>query len=133
MNENDKTVFVNIDKIMPEMKGPQQETEHKGAEKQVAFSVKNPIEGELDSLYLKLGKAYYEGGFEDPLPELLPLFDRITGLKAEMEARRIEEENRKLLAKEEQKNRMAFRFCTHCGSELEKDAKFCGKCGCFVG
>ena len=33
--------------------------------------------------YLELGKAYYEGGFEDPLPELLPLFDRITRLRSE--------------------------------------------------
>ncbi len=43
-------------------------------------------EKELQELYTKLGKAYYEGGFEDPLPELLPLFDRITGLKAQAEA-----------------------------------------------
>ena len=51
----------------------------------------NPLEGNtqtknklspLDELYYKLGKAYYEGAFEDPLPELLPLFDKITELKA---------------------------------------------------
>ena len=35
----------------------------------------------LDELYRKLGKAYYEGAFEDPLPQLLPLFDKITKIK----------------------------------------------------
>ena len=40
----------------------------------------------LDQTYTELGKAYYEGGFEDPLPELLPIFDRITNLKKELEA-----------------------------------------------
>ena len=39
------------------------------------------IEKKLENLYTKLGKAYYEGRFEDPLPELLPLFDAITELK----------------------------------------------------
>ena len=39
----------------------------------------------LDQAYTELGKAYYEGGFEDPLPQLLPLFDRITNLKNELE------------------------------------------------
>lgn len=33
---------------------------------------------ELERLYMELGKAYYEGAFEDPLPQLLPLFDKIS-------------------------------------------------------
>ncbi len=44
----------------------------------------------LDQTYTELGKAYYEGGFEDPLPELLPIFDRITNLKKELEAEKKE-------------------------------------------
>ena len=32
----------------------------------------------LKQAYMELGQAYYEGGFEDPLPQLLPLFDKIT-------------------------------------------------------
>ena len=40
----------------------------------------------LDELYRKLGKAYYEGAFEDPLPQLLPLFDKITKIKACLQA-----------------------------------------------
>ena len=39
----------------------------------------------LEQAYGELGKAYYEGGFEDPLPQLLPLFERITNLKNELE------------------------------------------------
>ena len=42
------------------------------------------IEKKLENLYTKLGKAYYEGRFEDPLPELLPLFDAITELKCHL-------------------------------------------------
>ena len=29
----------------------------------------------LSELYEELGKSYYEGAFEDPLPQLLPIFD----------------------------------------------------------
>lgn len=44
----------------------------------------------LEQTYTDLGKAYYEGGFEDPLPELLPIFDRITSLKKELETEKKE-------------------------------------------
>lgn len=95
MSDNDRTVFVNFEK------------------EEMDAHVK-----ELDSLYLKLGKAYYEGAFEDPLPQLLPLFDQITGLRAKAEeSRQNEREN----------------ICPNCGAKLQKDAKFCGKCGCRVG
>ena len=61
--------------------------------------------------YMKLGKAYYEGGFEEPLPELLPLFDQITRL---LKAREQAEESQ---------------FCPNCGQKVEKSSVFCGKCG----
>lgn len=63
----------------------------------------------LDSLYLELGQAYYEGAFEDPLPQLLPLFDRITQLKKQMAEHTL--------------------CCPQCGVEIKKDAVFCGECG----
>ncbi len=66
-------------------------------------------EASLERLYAELGKAYYEGGFEDPLPQLLPLFEKITSLRKEME-------------------RGPAR-CPQCGSELREDAVFCGQCG----
>lgn len=50
MGSKDETVFVNYEKLNP----------------------KNQMgNGQLDELsqtYLELGKAYYEGGFDDPLP-----------------------------------------------------------------
>ena len=51
----------------------------------VNFESKEEIAGLLEQAYTELGKAYYEGGFEDPLPQLLPMFDRITGLKNKLE------------------------------------------------
>lgn len=38
----------------------------------------------LKQAYMELGQAYYEGGFEDPLPQLLPLFDKITRIKKKL-------------------------------------------------
>ena len=46
MNDNEATVFVNYDKVNG-----------------------GPLE--LERAYMELGKAYYEGKFEDPLPCLL--------------------------------------------------------------
>ena len=56
MESNDKTVLVNFNKQEEEI-------------------------SRLDELYMRLGQAYYEGGFEDPLPELLPFFDQITRIR----------------------------------------------------
>lgn len=95
MNNNDRTELVNFEK-----------------------DDMNAYTKELEGLYLDLGKAYYEGGFEDPLPQLLPLFDQITSLRAKVES----------AAQRENEN-----ICPNCGAKLRKDAKFCGKCGCPVG
>ena len=81
MSDNDKTVFVNYEK------GSQ--------------------EPGLEQAYMELGKAYYEGKFEDPLPELLPLFDKITRLKKENE----KDEN----------------VCPHWKSELKPGSLFCAQ------
>lgn len=76
-------------------------------------------EARLKELYEELGKAYYEGAFEDPLPQLLPLFDEITGLKRRMED---EEQNRR-------EARQPLQHCPQCGAALEPEAVFCGNCG----
>ena len=38
----------------------------------------------LEQAYMELGKEYYEGAFEDPLPQLLPLFEKINTIKNNM-------------------------------------------------
>lgn len=73
----------------------------------------------LDQLYRELGQAYYEGGFEDPLPELLGYFDKITKLRNELQTG--------------QDSAAGHIFCTQCGCEVEEDAMFCGNCGYKVG
>lgn len=65
-------------------------------------------EKKLETLYMELGKAYYEGRFEDPLPELLPYFDAITKLRTP------QDDNV---------------FCPNCGSKIKPGATFCGNCG----
>ena len=69
---------------------------------------------DLNQLYMELGKAYYEGAFEDPLPQLLPLFDKITKITKKSET-----------GKEKERVHM----CPFCGDILEEDAVFCGNCG----
>ena len=86
MESNDKTVLVNFNK-------QEEET------------------SQLDELYMRLGQAYYEGGFEDPLPELLPFFDQITRIR-----------NQKQKKPENP-------GCPGCGMPTESDAVFCGNCG----
>lgn len=75
----------------------------------------------LNRLYMELGKAYYEGRFEEPLPELLPLFDKITQVK-----------NNAMRPNNGMQQNQVVRpnnRCPHCGYELEEDAAFCGNCG----
>lgn len=91
MGNIDPTVFVNFEKNM----------------------VNNSTSGseELDKLYMELGKAYYEGAFEDPLPQLLPLFEKITLAKNPPEPE--------------------ITRCPNCGKEVGA-ANFCGNCGTKV-
>lgn len=74
-----------------------------------ALSMEKEDNQELQELYMQLGKAYYEGAYEDPLPQLLPLFSDITDI----------------LKKYEEKPKV----CSGCGAELEEDARFCDVCG----
>lgn len=83
MSDNDKTVFVNYEKMGQEPS--------------------------LEEAYMELGKAYYEGRFEDPLPEILPLFDKITRIK--------------------KMSQKVDSVCPHCGNKLKPDSLFCAQCG----
>lgn len=93
MDEMNKTVFVNTE-VENEADGP----------------------NDLDQLYLELGRAYYEGGFEDPIPQLLPLFDEITKLVQQKET-------------EQQESVTDETICPQCGADILENAKFCAVCG----
>ena len=83
--------------------------------------IRHDGDDELKELYYKLGKSYYEGSFEDPLPELLPLFDKITAIH-----------NRKNTKKMNAASNGGIRVCANCGKELPAGAAFCGACGTKV-
>ncbi|MGL6201964.1 MAG: zinc ribbon domain-containing protein [Lachnospiraceae bacterium] len=96
MSNNDNTVFVNFEK--------------------------QSGDGQLDMLYMELGKAYYEGGFEDPLPELLPLFDQITAIVKRDQAPVLEPEP----------EAQSVSSCPGCGMILKGDERFCEMCGAKI-
>ena len=73
----------------------------------------------LDELYRKLGKAYYEGAFEDPLPQLLPLFDKITKIIG-LSAGGVQQKRDDVPAQ---------RYCPSCGKLIDGQDRFCGGCG----
>lgn len=98
MSNNDNTVFVNFDK--------------------------QSGDGELDMLYMELGKAYYEGGFEDPLPELLPLFDQITAI--------VKRNQVPVLEPEPEPEVRSVNSCPGCGMVLKGDERFCEMCGARI-
>lgn len=81
----------------------------------------------LEQAYMELGQAYYEGGFEDPLPQLLPLFDKITRIKNEIKA--AGEPAEALVSEPAPAARSAVHMCPQCGSTVNEGEKFCGVCG----
>jgi hypothetical protein len=96
----------------------------------------------LDDLYWELGKAYYEGGFEEPLPQLLPLFDQITRLLRggdnlftrgeSLQGESLQDNEMDYLQEriEAQANEIAQPgFCPECGHRLRPGALFCSGCG----
>ena len=108
----------------------------------------------LEQAYSELGKAYYEGGFEDPLPQLLPLFERITNLKNELEnlkaaaaapvpepapqpeiqpAPRWEPAPMPDRQQAQPLRSGEYKFCIYCGSPLEPGDIFCSNCGRRLG
>ncbi len=76
-------------------------------------------ETELDSLYRELGRAYYEGAFEDPLPQLLPLFDKISA----------ELEKYQQIDPAPEPETPAAPVCPVCGAPVEEGTRVCAVCG----
>lgn len=89
----------------------------------------------LDELYRELGKAYYEGAFEDPLPQLLPLFDQITD---HLNQKNVVESNQEPVMEEVEKieepkpiekNNDTELKCPVCGAAITDKQAFCISCG----
>ena len=89
----------------------------------------------LDELYRELGKAYYEGAFEDPLPQLLPLFDQITehlnqkNAVEEQEPVVEEVEKPKEPVETKEENNNTGLKCPVCGAAITDKQGFCISCG----
>lgn len=84
--------------------------EYKDNEQKKSKGLLECLNQEVLNEYEELGKAYYEGNFEKPLPQVQVFFDKIEELKKEKQTRR------KL-------------FCINCGKEVKEDGKFCPYCG----
>lgn len=145
MSSNDETVLVNVE----------EETQLKTASKTEDQSGY----GSLERAYMELGKAFYEGRYEDPTPELLPYFDRITRLigqtshevkmdetevgapdpiqtkiedeiDAYFEAQRPKKlEDLSKIADPIVPSMPVAQFCPECGTKHDPEDLFCGNCG----
>lgn len=89
-------------------------------EGEIVFMNEEARNRRLKLLYEQLGEAYYEGAFEDPLPQLLPLFDEITKVKRERQDGQL---------KESVQAPQIPKRCPYCHEPVEDDALFCGNCG----
>ena len=145
MSSNDETVLVNVEEEMEQKPAPQ-------AEEQSRYEP-------LERAYMELGKAFYEGRYEEPTPELLPYFDRIpqligqTSHEVKMEETevvapdpiqtKIEDEIDAYFESQRPKklddlskiadpivpSMPVAQFCPECGNKHAPEDLFCGNCG----
>lgn len=104
------------------------------------------IESALENTYSELGKAFYEYRFEEPTPELLPYFDKITQLKSRVEQRSkyLEPMHKEYSSLDELPSHKEYSsldelpvkspapspsFCPGCGKPIHSSSAFCGYCG----
>lgn len=127
MNDIDeKTVIVNLEEETNTESEPKQEV------------------SELDKAYMELGKAFYEGRYEEPTPELILYFDRITNLlnvkedqnKVKAHILPIQEEQSisslddlPVIEKDASMEESVPSFCPNCGAKHNPGDFFCGLCG----
>lgn len=117
MSDFDETVFVNME--MEQVKGTVPKAEEKGTGEK----------DKLTGLYTELGKAYYEGGFEDPLPELINFFDEITKAK---NVKTEKQDQLEQIVETDQIETESKMWCTNCGKALSPGTVFCTQCGTRV-
>lgn len=78
-------------------------------------------EKEIEDLFNKLGKKYYEENGKAVAPEYKEIVDQITGLYEKVD-----------IAKAELQRLKGVTVCESCGAELPEGTKFCPKCGTKV-
>lgn len=85
----------------------------------------------VDQAFLELGKAYYMYDFENPAPEVLPLYYKITTLLNQ--ARQMEAAQKAAAAAAGQSGSAAANpaadHCPVCGKEVSGGDHFCRWCG----
>lgn len=79
------------------------------------------LEGDINTLYIEIGKKYFEEISEAPSEKYA---EEVEALKAKTE--RIEKFRLLLMSLEEKQK------CTDCGAEVYKEQNFCDKCGAKV-
>ncbi len=85
------------------------------------------LEERLENLYKELGRAYYEVGINDPIPELLEQLDTISRCKDEITALTEEEAQRKAFIEKQKK--IAESICLECDQPVPEGSNFCNHCG----
>lgn len=90
-------------------------------------TTREELEVKLEELYKELGKAYYEIGINDPLPELSEQLDAVKDCREEITAL-IEAEAEKKALLERQK-KIADSICLECDLPVPAGSNFCNHCG----
>ncbi len=85
------------------------------------------LEVQLEELYNALGKAYYEIGINDPLPELEEQLNAVSACREEIEKTAKAEEEKKAFLEKQKK--IAKSICLECGLSVPAGSNFCNHCG----
>lgn len=88
------------------------------------FKLKNELkaeENEMLKAFAEIGKKFYEANSANPSGDYVELINAVTEKKTKVEALK-----EKLSVLEDKT------FCPECNAELEKNAKFCAKCGAKI-
>ncbi len=82
---------------------------------------KSSNESKLQDVYAEIGRLYYESHSEEVPEEMLPYFEKVTELQADMEEEQAEIDSIR-----------KTKTCPVCGASMEEDCVFCSRCGAKI-